>query len=488
MIRNSAPAKFPIAFGAGASPGDLNYPIPTPSQIGITPGAASLTDGFPPLNFDPVGSGGIAPWGRDFNGLFFQITAWLRYNANAGGTNQCDNTFSTQVGGYPFGAILSAATGVTGGSPQGGNHLWLSLVDNNSVNPDTTFDGTMSNWLPFPAVINTTVAYTVGGNLSNFTDLNAAMAYLNQFEITQNGFVELQLASGTFTYTQSVTFSHPNNDRISITGTMAAPLPLVEASYALNGNSAGQRATDTATNLAMLRTKFNTELHFSNCAGFIFIGRTPGIDGVLLTGDGSNFTGLQINATSGNTATSSNGVAIVNFGQNGILVEHGALISATSFVILGCGLTNAQITAGIWALHGWVHVAGSILVFACGVSGLPSPGILIQDGGGFNMFQNSLFVECNQNDGITIANAGSMDCTGVATCHFYKNGGWGLRSVSSVGKCATTDFGTGGNANGSGPVTAVDMGFVNVGLSINTSGSVPAVGSVGNNNSLISTT
>ena len=35
--------------------------IPVPSQIGITPGAASFTDGFPPLTATPIGSGGIPP-------------------------------------------------------------------------------------------------------------------------------------------------------------------------------------------------------------------------------------------------------------------------------------------------------------------------------------------------------------------------------------------------------------------------------------------
>ncbi|TIW87308.1 MAG: hypothetical protein E5V52_04410 [Mesorhizobium sp.] len=52
MKLSALPAKFPVAWGASASPSYIRS-IPLGSQIGIVNGAASLTDGFPPLNFLP---------------------------------------------------------------------------------------------------------------------------------------------------------------------------------------------------------------------------------------------------------------------------------------------------------------------------------------------------------------------------------------------------------------------------------------------------
>lgn len=125
MLASSIPVKFPIPWGNSATSGYIR-PIPVASQILITPGAASLTDGFPPLNLTPESSGGIPPFGQDENGILNQITAWSRWQ-NAGGPVQYDSTFSTSIGGYPQGALLTAASGVA---------YWVSTADNNTTNPD----------------------------------------------------------------------------------------------------------------------------------------------------------------------------------------------------------------------------------------------------------------------------------------------------------------------------------------------------------------
>ena len=126
MLASSIPVKFPIPFGNNAGSSYIHQ-VPTASQIGITPGAASLTDGFVPLNFQNEATGGVPPFGNDFNGILNQITAWSRWQ-NAAGPVAYDGTFSTAIGGYPKGAFLTTAAG-------GG--WWLSLVDNNTSNPDT---------------------------------------------------------------------------------------------------------------------------------------------------------------------------------------------------------------------------------------------------------------------------------------------------------------------------------------------------------------
>lgn len=130
MLASNIPAKFPIPFANSAGAGYIRT-IPVSSQIGITNGAASLTDGFVPLNFLPVGSGGVPPFGQDFNGLLNEITSWNRW-AQAGGPVGYDSAFSTAIGGYPKGAIIAAATA---------GNFWLCTVDNNTSDPDTAGAG-----------------------------------------------------------------------------------------------------------------------------------------------------------------------------------------------------------------------------------------------------------------------------------------------------------------------------------------------------------
>lgn len=141
MLLSSIPAKFPIPFANSAGPSFIRA-IPTASQIGIIGGAASLTDGFPPLNFTPIASGGIPPWGSDMNGILNRITAWDQWY-EAGGPILYDATFQSQIGGYPNGAIVGSLT-VSG-------NYWMSTVDSNVTNPDAGGAG----WVSPPGMMGT---------------------------------------------------------------------------------------------------------------------------------------------------------------------------------------------------------------------------------------------------------------------------------------------------------------------------------------------
>lgn len=123
----AAPTKIQIPFANGAG-GAYVRTVPVASQIGIQNGAASYTDGFPPLNFTPVNAGGVPPFGQDMNGILRDVSAHARWWA-AGGPVYYDSAYQTAIGGYPKGAIVQSAT-VTG-------KLWYSSVDNNLTNPDT---------------------------------------------------------------------------------------------------------------------------------------------------------------------------------------------------------------------------------------------------------------------------------------------------------------------------------------------------------------
>lgn len=135
------PTKFDIPFASSAGVG-FRRAIPKASQIGVTPGAASLVDGFPPLNFQQIAAGGVPPWGADMNGLMYQSTLWLRWAAAGGVPVKYDATFSTAIGGYPKGAFLQAASFTNQG------RYWISSVDNNTTNPDSGG----ANWIAFPDV------------------------------------------------------------------------------------------------------------------------------------------------------------------------------------------------------------------------------------------------------------------------------------------------------------------------------------------------
>lgn len=132
MQSSSIPVKFPVAFANGAASGFIRSIPQNPSG---TPGQASLTQGFPPENFNPVAAGGVPPFGQDFNGLFNQSTSWSRW-AQAGGAVPYDAAFQTAIGGYPLGAIIESAM-------QAGS-FWLCTVENNITNPDAGGSG----WLP----------------------------------------------------------------------------------------------------------------------------------------------------------------------------------------------------------------------------------------------------------------------------------------------------------------------------------------------------
>lgn len=131
MQLSNVPTKVQVPF---AFSGAKNT-IPIPSQIGVTPGAASFTTGFPPLTMTALNAGGIPPAGQDFNGILNAVTLIQQWQS-AGGSFAYDATWSTANNGYPKGAIISRADG-TG--------FWFNTTDNNTADPD---GATPTGWVP----------------------------------------------------------------------------------------------------------------------------------------------------------------------------------------------------------------------------------------------------------------------------------------------------------------------------------------------------
>lgn len=175
MQASNAPSKSPVPF---AESGSKNT-IPVASQIGVTPGLASFTDGFPPLTMTPLVAGGIPPKGMDFNGILYFLSAAVRWS-QAGGRYTFDAAFATAVGGYPKGAVLAAASG---------NGSWLNLVDNNTSNPDSGG----ANWVSLGAGIATTAQAQA---LTDNTVLMTPSNLVSAMDILRGS--QAFIASGTF--------------------------------------------------------------------------------------------------------------------------------------------------------------------------------------------------------------------------------------------------------------------------------------------------
>lgn len=106
-------------------PGGRTFPFPTPSQVGIVNGAASLDDGFTAANMTDPAAGGIPPFGVDMNGILFYLSSICAYLA-AGQLTPFDSGLATAMTGYALGALAG-----DGGS------LWVNVLDGNTDAPGT---------------------------------------------------------------------------------------------------------------------------------------------------------------------------------------------------------------------------------------------------------------------------------------------------------------------------------------------------------------
>ena len=358
----------------------------------------------------------------------------------------------------------------------------------------------------FQLIIDSTITFHVHGSGADFSDLNAAMSYLRKYYITPRGHVILQCAGAQpgasaavqYVYNTTVYFSHPNNHRISVFGApLLAPPPVTPAGYVLTGPSSAQRASDTAANLTMLRTKFATELHFTGGGG-VFIGpATPVLmhfDGFLLTGDGSGGSGMYFESSFGfmNEDTYA-GIAVVGFGGEGVGLELGASVGLEGtaadenhmcpFILIGNG--NGGLVLGDGS---YLTMTGNALCFSNG-----SFGFQLWPRCGAQM-DGAVHAICNAQYGYgfystpTCYVSGPLSNGAVYTqSKVWKNGNWGIWCNHSQASC-NVDCGAGtGNANAAGSIQVVNGSMLSpqsgdVGISGSCS---PAYGVVGNANSLI---
>lgn len=189
----NSPDKLPLAF---ASSGAKNA-IPVASQVGITAGAASLTDGFPPLTRTAISAGGVAPSGLDMNGILYELSAIARW-LGAGAGFVYDGTFAndTDVGGYPKGARVMRSDGLG---------YWINTTDDNTTDPEGA-GAVAAGWVP---------DFTSGATALAMTSANVTLTPLQYGK-------PIVLITGTLTADLNLVFPNIADQWVVVNGTTGA--------------------------------------------------------------------------------------------------------------------------------------------------------------------------------------------------------------------------------------------------------------------------
>lgn len=163
-----------IASSAGSS--FITNPMPN-SPTGTN--AASIQGGFPPITMTNEQAGGEPPLGQDMNGLMFLVSSHTLY-VESGQLYPYSSALSTAIGGYALGTILGMADG-TG--------IWMSIVNNNTSNPDTGGAG----WIAIASYGMVSVPVTTGTVVLTTAQYKRSII---QITGTLTGNVTIQLPTG----------------------------------------------------------------------------------------------------------------------------------------------------------------------------------------------------------------------------------------------------------------------------------------------------
>ena len=370
MQASNVPASFPIPF-AYAAAGSYIRTVPTTSQIGIVAGAASLTDGFPPLTFSPVASGGAYASGQDWNGILYRITNSIQW-IQAGQTQAFNALFATQIGGYPKGCVLGNAAN-TG--------QWLNNADNNLTNPDapsTSFSGYISGTTLYVTTMIGSNAVTIGQLLSG-TGVSANTQILSQTSGTTGGVGQYvvqtsqTISPGTITAAGAANWTLYGGlfSSVSTAATSTGTLSVTggEITFPGTGNITGNSAYYGMT-FAPSANGTNYNFLFTNAAGagLMWIGLTGAVtlSGILTANAGINTTGT-VNAGSlsvsgggsfGNTVYMTT-LSVSGGGSFGTAAyAPTASIGTTGTQIATCGFVTPSLG---FAFNGYIETASGIM-------------------------------------------------------------------------------------------------------------------------------
>ncbi|MGG2139962.1 hypothetical protein [Symbiopectobacterium sp. RP] len=106
-------------------------------------------------------AGGLPPKGQNMNQILFELSDLMRW-ASTGAINSFDPAFSSAISGYPSGALVLS---------DAGDKLFISVIDNNTDNPNSTNTGSWKNAADFIGV-SESVQQDIDGKLAK--DQNGA--------------------------------------------------------------------------------------------------------------------------------------------------------------------------------------------------------------------------------------------------------------------------------------------------------------------------
>jgi hypothetical protein len=211
------------------------------------------------------------------------------------------------------------------------------------------FLNALPNWY-----IDTDVTFTVHGTGANFPDLNQALWYLSKYVITQHGHVTLLIQTGKWSYGNAIiNLTHPNGDRILITGAALKRSPSI-ADFPVTGYTPVARSNDRTVALNNMRACYNSELTFTGGGGITNHVNGFTITQLLITGDRGGGT-LGIFNSSGFVFVHDCSIAVGDYGftSTGGCMYIAGFNSCSGNTGSGFGATNGL----MW--HGGTMVATS---------------------------------------------------------------------------------------------------------------------------------
>lgn len=231
---------YPIVrpFGNSAltptDPGGATLPIPIPSQVSILVGAASFEDGFPAATMTDPEAGGIAPYGQDFNGIAYMLSAYLAM-IQAGQTVSYNAFAVGEFTGYAVGARLASTTP---------GLFWTNNLDANATDPDVD----PSNWIASRPLYRTTAP--AAGTFNNVA-LPGPSDYVWDVDTT----------AGAVDFSGFI--AQRDGQRIYLSNIGANLLQVL----ALNGGSTAARQIRNATDLALVQNQTLTIQYAAGAPG-----------------------------------------------------------------------------------------------------------------------------------------------------------------------------------------------------------------------------
>lgn len=137
---------------------------------------ATWTQGFPGLTMIPLAAGGIPPRGQDVNGVLKAISEHTVFQGG-GGQYKWSAEYVAAHGGYSQGAVLQSDDGAA---------TYVSAIDNNTVNFNTTPSAIGNQWFPAGGApkANSSLTISAGAGLTGGGNLTQNRQLAVQFGTT----------------------------------------------------------------------------------------------------------------------------------------------------------------------------------------------------------------------------------------------------------------------------------------------------------------